>query len=196
MSAEQSAELNPEEATTTNQSTEKPSLEEGELMVRTRKASGGKEYRVNSYREPDDYEQTFRSYGITDEVMLQNILKHAQREETIWEADIFLAAAPVQNNKNQRPYFPSMFLLIDCSTELLIQFDLIEDIQNESYRLIDKLLTAIKSTKVIPKSIVVSKEEAYQYLKRACEQLSIELFYVEKLKIAPSIKEDFNQNFD
>ena len=173
-----------------------PTPEEGEILVRTRKVSDGKEFWINSYREPEDYEQTYLAYGITDEIMLRNILKHARREETIWEADTFLAAAPVQDNKNQRPYFPSIFLLIECSTELIIQYDLIEDIENESYRLIDRLLSAIKSTKVIPKSIAVSKEETYQYLKRACEQLSIELLYVEKLKIAPSIKEDLNQSFN
>ena len=85
--------------------------------------------------------------------------------------------------------------MIDCSTELIIQYDLIEDIENESYRLIDKLLSAIRSTKIIPKSIVVSKKETYFYLERACEQLSIELLYVEKLKFAPAIKEDLNQRF-
>lgn len=169
--------------------------EEGEMLVRARKVSGGKEYWVNSYRVLEDYEQSYLTYGITDEIMLRNILKHARREETIWEADISLALTPVQDNKNQRPYFPSMFLLIDCSTELIIQYDLIEDIENESYRIIDRLLSAIKSTKVIPKSIAVSKEETYQYLKRACEQLAIELLYVEKLKFAPSIKEDLNQSF-
>ena len=168
--------------------------EEFEILVRTRKVSDGKEYWVNSYREPEFFEKTYLSYGITDEIMLRNILKHARRTENIWEADTSLALAPVQDNKNQRPYFPSMFLLIDCSSELIIQYDLIEDIENESYRLIDKLLSAIKSTKVIPKSIAVSKEETYQYLKRACEQLSIELLYVEKLKFAPSIKEDLSQS--
>ncbi len=171
-----------------------PAPEEGEILVRTREISAGKEFWVNSYRELEDYEQAYQVYGITDEVMLRNILKHAQREETIWEADTFLSA-PVQDNKNQRPYFPTMFLLADGSRGLIIQFDLIGDIENESYRLIDKLLSAIKSTKVIPGSIAVSKEETYQYLKRACEQLSIELLYVQELKLAPAIKEDFNQSF-
>ena len=173
-----------------------PTPEEGEILVRTRKTSDGKEYWVNSYRELEDYEQTYLTYSITDEVMLRKILKHARREETIWEADTFFALTPVQDNKNQRPYFPSIFLLIECSTEQIIQYDLIEDIENESYRLIDKLLSAIKFTKVIPKSIAVSKEETYQYLKRACEQLSIDLLYVQKLKIAPTIKEDLNQSFN
>jgi len=50
--------------------------------------------------------------------------------------------------------------------------------------------------KVILKSIAVSKGETYKYLKRACEQLSIELLYVEKLKFSPSIKEDLNQSFN
>jgi len=169
--------------------------EEGQVLVRTRKVTGGEEYWVNSYHELEDYEQTYQTYGISDEIMMRNILKHARREETIWEADTSLAAFPVQDDKNQRPYFPSMFLLIDCSTELIIQYDLVEDIENASYRLIDKLLSAIKSTRIIPKSIVVSKKETYLYLERACEQLSIELLYVEKLKFVPAIKEDLNQRF-
>ncbi len=171
-------------------------LEEGQVLVRTRKVKGKEEYWVNSCHELKDYEQTYITYGISDEILLKKILKHARREETIWEADTSLATVPVQDNKNQRPYFPSMFLLIDCSTELIIQYDLVENIENESYRLIDKLLSAIKSTKIIPKSIAVSKKETYLYLKRACEQLSIELLHVEKLKFAPAIKEELNQRFN
>ncbi len=169
--------------------------EKEEILIRKLEVTAGKEFWVNSYHSLKDYEHIYKAYSITDEVMLRNILKHAKREEIIWEADTFLSA-PVQDNNNQRPYFPSTFLLVDCSTEMIIQFDLIGDIENESYRLIDKLLSAIKSTKVIPKSIVVSKEETYQYLKRACEQLSIKLFYVQKLKLAPTIKKELNQSLN
>lgn len=98
--------------------------EKEEILVRTRKVSAGKEFWVNSYCKLEDYDHFYRAYSITDEIMLRNILKHAKREETIWEAGTFLSA-PVQDKKNQRPYFPSMFLLVGCSTELIIQFDLI-----------------------------------------------------------------------
>ncbi len=167
-------------------------LEKGEILVRARQVTAGKEFWVNSYRKLEDYDQVYSVYSITDEIKLRNILKHARREDVIWEADTFFSV-PVQDKKNQRPYLPSIFLLADCSTEMIIQYDLIRDIENESYRLIDKLLSAIKSTKVIPKSIAVSKKEAYQYLSKACEQFSIELLYVKKLQLAPSIKKELNQ---
>ncbi len=60
-----------------------------------------------------------------------------------------------------------------------------------------RMKSSCGTSSVIPKSIAVSKEETYQYLKRACEQLSlsIELLYVHKLKLVPSIKEDLDQSF-
>lgn len=163
------------------------------ILVRARQGSGKKEKWVNTYRQVEFYGYDYKSFKINDELYLRKILNLAEKKDAEWEADTFFTEGPVQDKKNERPYFPTMFLLVDCRSGLVIRFDLITKIENESYRIIDKLIDAIKSYKTLPQTIYVAKRETYLYLHEVCEQLGVDLIHVEKLRLMPSIKKELSR---
>ncbi len=164
------------------------------ILVRTRKESGKGPIWTNSYREIETYEHYYKTYNISDELYLRKTLNSAKKKNAIWEADTSLVVTPIQENKSQRPYLPTMFLLADLRTEMIIQYEMLTDLENESYRIINKLLDTINSFKEVPESIVVANEETFYYLEKACDQLGIELAYVKELELIPYIKKELGKN--
>ncbi len=163
------------------------------ILVCVRQGSGAGTKWVNTYKKPEHYPYTYKTFSISDELLLRKIQNIPVKKNLFWEADTSFTPMPVQDNKNERPYYPILFLLADCRTALIMRHDLITDIANESYRIIDGLVATIKSLQSRPQAIYVAKEETYLYLEKACAQMDVDLLHVEELKIIPEIKKELNR---
>ncbi|MDD2360802.1 MAG: hypothetical protein PHE66_10230 [Syntrophaceticus schinkii] len=129
------------------------------------------------------------SFKITDELCLRKILTSGKREQAVWEVDTFFAPHPVQEKKNERPYYPKVFLIFDSNSDLILGYELIKDLSQEGYRCIH-CITDLMEELIIPSQIVVEQSETYYLLKDLCRQLSIPLKKVEQLASIPWVREE------
>lgn len=164
------------------------------FLVRVPFEQEGSIYWEDHYPEIPEFDKTYVSLKITDELKLKKLqasLKNSKKEGT-WEADVFWLDSAVRENKNERPYFPLTFLLADASSGFLIGNEIIKNLEEEGDRCIDALLKVLMEGKA-PTKIVVENMETYYLLGDVCQQLDIPLRLVEQLKIIPDAREELSK---
>ncbi|MDY6827297.1 MAG: SEC-C metal-binding domain-containing protein [Bacillota bacterium] len=165
----------------------------GRLLVRTRQGKENQAKWVNSYIDIEKTASMYNTFSFGDDIAVRKFIKSAKRVKATWEADIFYSMMPIQENKDERPYLPAIFLIADSNTELIIKHELIKDITKDSYQCLEGLHSTIEQTGKIPNTMVVEKDATYYYLVDACKQLNIELKLVKKLKTIPQIRKELNR---
>ena len=106
-----------------------------------------------------------------DPARLEEIIHISKRTEMTWEMDTFHAPTVV-GEKDQRPYFPILFLLADRDSYFVLDVHLTEPGRYPA-ELHEEFLKAIEKNKVIPQEIRVRKEELRVYLGPLAERLGI-----------------------
>lgn len=165
----------------------------GQLLIRTRQGKGKQAKWVNTYSIIEKIASTFNTFNFSDELALHKLVNSVKKIETTWEADTFYSMTPIRENKYERPYLPTIFLIVDSKTGMIIKHELFVDITKDSYQCLEGLRSIIERTGEIPGTLVVEKEDIYYYLLDACRQLGIELKLVKELKTIPQIRKELNR---
>jgi hypothetical protein len=148
----------------------------------------------DQYLEPAAIIRKYVSIEISDELRLRKILNSGKRERAVWEVDTFFAPFPVQDEKNERPYFAKVFLILDSNTELVLGYDMVKDISQDGHQFIH-CITDLMMELLIPSQILVERDETYYILQDICRQLNIPLKKVEQLDSIRQVREDmFNRD--
>ena len=158
------------------------------FLVRVPREQGGKLKWVDQYLEAAQPVKEYVSVEITDELRLRKILSSRKKGQGIWEIDTFWVPFPVQEEKNARPYYPKIFLILDGSTGLILRYEAMKNIGEEGHLCIDAIIQLMDEG-MIPSRIVVERDETYYLLVEACRQLNISLEKVAYLKLIPEIRE-------
>ena len=115
---------------------------------------------------------------------------------SVWELDIDFVGAAIHPDTNERPYFPSILIVVDSESSQVICSELIkpEDIEGVQRLLIQLIL----SENGKPPKIVVDANHYFQiasYLESVLNELGIELVPIQKLPMISVIKEDMLDYF-
>ncbi|MFO7953108.1 MAG: SEC-C metal-binding domain-containing protein [Bacillota bacterium] len=158
------------------------------MLLRTLQDKGQETVWVNEYHLPEVFSKEYSVYGISDEVTLRRLLNSLEKGSATWEVDLFYSLMPVQEKKDDRPYFPIIFLVADLSTGLLIGYTMLMDLKAEANEITETLINSIQSSEKIPNRIVAEKEETRFFLDKICSQLDIKLELVDQLQMIPEAR--------
>lgn len=167
-----------------------------DYLVRVPRKVENKTTWVDRHLEAPGLVKEYAVFKISDELRLRKVLASAAKGRATWEIDTFRHPSPVQEKKDERPYFPTVFLILDSSGGLILRFELLSDLAREGYRCIETMLELLGNQKVFPSRILVERDETYYLLETACRQLNIPLEKVKRLKLMPGIREElFSKRF-
>ncbi|MDD4402302.1 MAG: hypothetical protein PHI24_10615 [Desulfitobacteriaceae bacterium] len=159
------------------------------FLVRVPHNQGGIITWVDQYLEPAPIIKKYVSIEIKDELRLRKVIASGKSKQDVWEVDTFFAPFPVQEKKNERPYYPNVFLIVDRNTDIILGHEMTKDISEEGYQFIHCITDLMIELK-IPSRILVERDETYHLLNDICRQLNIPLKKVEQLASIPQIIEE------
>lgn len=126
-----------------------------------------------------------------NELKLTSIKKNSVRTNTKWEIDFFADYnMPIKGDKN--PYYPIVTLIADHSTGHIFNAHLSE--YNNCFQAIaDNFLAFMEKISVIPKEILVEKDEMILTFKPATDMLGIKLTKVGKCRMVEKAKKSLRE---
>ena len=126
--------------------------------------------------------QPFKKPGIVvevDESRLKDIERTLVTRKRIWEIDFFYSPEGVRE-KDERPHYPYIMLIVDHHTGLILDIHLAGPIEYVS-EFSEHVLTFLEKIKWVPKEIWVKREESFILLNPITSYLGITLRKVGKL---------------
>ena len=116
-----------------------------------------------------------------DEVRLAKIKRRIPNRQGVWEVDYFYYSEPIRE-KEERPFYPYITLWVDQHSGFILSYDLAEpakcmsEFQRNFFKLAEK-------RKILPREILVKREETLKLLEPITSELGINLKKVKKLKM-------------
>lgn len=130
-------------------------------------------------------ETPWNEITIENELLIKQ-LKQTESTSDVLECELCYLYAPVQENKNKRPYLPKTFLLADTNKQVIIKCEVLAKGQDEIQLVLDMLADYIQVYGK-PKEIFVRDKYMYGIILNLCRKLQIVL--TEKYNL--SIIDDF-----
>ena len=130
---------------------------------------------------------------ITDELLIYRIKKAGRKRNLILQADICYFPAPVQNSKNERPYYPRIFLLLDKQSGLAIRYKMF-DIRDDDVHICLNELVSFCMEQGVPGEIIVRGEAMETILDDFCNKTNVKLTVVDRLPDIDNILEEMASN--
>lgn len=118
---------------------------------------------------------------LIDELRLARFTKEARRVQAVWEVDLFFLPTAVQEEKDERPYYPYMILLVDHESGFILGSDLVAPGVHLT-EFAGRFLTLAERVECLPVEIWTRKEELYDLLEPIVSRLGIELYMVDELE--------------
>lgn len=125
---------------------------------------------------------------LVDDFTLRRLKNNMAKRPAVLEFDCFYGPEPIQEHKEQRPFFPYIALWIDQSEEIILDYAAMgrEDgpdvIQKQFVGLVEKWGW-------VPSSIKVQSEESYHILHPVAEKLGVNVSRVPTLPLLQEAKE-------
>ncbi len=116
-----------------------------------------------------------------DEVRLEKIKRRIPNRQGVWEVDYFYHPGPIRDNE-ERPYYPYITLWVDQHSGFILSHHLdkpaecISGFQRNFFKLAEK-------RKILPREILVKKEETLKLLEPIASELGINVRRVKELKM-------------
>ena len=120
------------------------------------------------------------------ETTLRRLKKARLQRGGIWEIDFFYVPAVLQE-KEERPYFPYMSLLVDHNSTLILKFQLEKEADCKSTFPV-KFADFIEHVKVMPDELLVKRYDVYRIMEPLSAELGIEINMVESLPALESAR--------
>ena len=133
--------------------------------------------------------------GSVDEIRIRRIMSKSLKQQGTLEIDCFLTPEPIQERKGERPFYPDAVVVIEHTSGMVADLQL----ANHSERrktLQETFLHQIETSKLIPKKVLVRKEEVLKVLEPLASGLNVSITVTDKLKHMDNFKDGlFNQIF-
>ncbi len=116
------------------------------------------------YRD-EDFIDDLPDVEVSELYMRTHLSRLTKRADKTWVMDIFHVMMPVQENEDERPYFPMMILAIDTETGMILAQEMltIENMRTDLQKALINIFKG-KTTGYIPHEIIVGREETEDYL--------------------------------
>jgi len=125
-----------------------------------------------------------------DELRLQRIKSGAVQGEGIWEFDYFYANMPVK--EEGRPYFPTTLLIVDSASGFILHARVSTPLKYQR-EFTDSFISFVEETGILPKEILVAKDEAMKILEPVTSRLKIKLTKVKRCKEVEKAQRSFSR---
>lgn len=158
--------------------------ESDQYLVRVPKKDGSKW--EDEWLKPAEPEKKEIMMGKVDEDALEYLqnLKH----QGVWEADFYNIPEAVQDQKDERPYYPYSILWGETESGIILNVGVAEPNQWAPV-LLEKFQEIANNIQSLPQEIMVKKEELFILLKPVTSKLGIELRRVPYLKALDEVRE-------
>jgi len=147
----------------------------------------------DSYQQAASFEIAIPDDGPFDEVGIQRLLKNTGTRRGVWEFDLFHYPQPVRE-KQERPYFPHTFIILDHKTGLALDMEIFEIIGYVK-KSRDKIIALMERLKYIPKEIRVCNGRAFDILAPLGEKLGFRISSVQRMPQMEEFQEEFISSF-
>lgn len=115
-----------------------------------------------------------------DEIRIRRIMSKSLKQQGTLEIDWFLTPAPVQEKKDERPFYPDAVVLIEHSSGMVADLQLTNRPERRK-TVQEAFLHHIETSKLIPKKVLVRKEEVLKILEPLASGLNVSIDVIEKL---------------
>jgi len=116
-----------------------------------------------------------------DEVRLEKIKRRIPDRQGVWEVDYFYYPSPIRD-KEERPYYPYITLWVDQHSGFILRHNLAKPAECMSEFQVNFFKLAEKR-KILPREILVKKEETLKLLEPIASELGINVRRVKELKM-------------
>ena len=113
---------------------------------------------------------------------IEEIKKKASIRSQTWESDIFYSPFPI-SEKDERPYFPYMFLWVDNESGFILNHYIVEPTKQYSSEFIKQFLNLIQDIKIMPERILVRKPDIFVLLQPFASAFGIKLEITKELEM-------------
>lgn len=146
---------------------------------------------IDVWLKPVELQKIVRVTYEFDTAQLKDIETTASRTDMEWEMDAFFVSMCVRE-KDERPHYPLAFLCVDRASDFILNVHLTHHARYER-DFIDYFVNIIKEHKILPKRILVKKQELGTYLEPLLEKFSIELNLVTKFAALDKARRSLSQ---
>ncbi|RLF56866.1 MAG: hypothetical protein DRN27_08895 [Thermoplasmata archaeon] len=124
----------------------------------------------------------------------EHIKKNCKKRNDVWEVDISYNPQPIQEKKEQRPYYPKVMMFADHHTEMILSFAITQpDTYQKEY--VDEFLSFVEKNGFLPKEIIAADEEFLALIQPVTKELGIDLFKTDYLDVIEEVKQTMGDFF-
>lgn len=123
---------------------------------------------------------SYKPVEINDDMLIHRIKKEGIVRNVSLQADICYMPNAVQEKRNERPYYPRIFILVEEKSGFVMDFEMYPSISDDANVTLNKLIGTCLE-KGIPKEIQVRREIMVAILEDFCKKTGIKLKKVERL---------------
>jgi len=164
-------------------------LEKGETILRVSEDQNGKTKWHSKQFRITIPTLSYDPVIITDDLLMHKIKKAGRSENLSLQADICYLPTPIQEKKDDRPYYPRIFLLINTKSGLPMRCRMYESIHDDVQVSLNDLISFCME-KGIPGEIQIRGKEMKALLDDFCIKAKIRLTVVEHLPAIDQLIED------
>ena len=137
-----------------------------------------REFRDGAWQDPLDLLELSQRpqpvFDYPDPDRLQRLSQSKPMSSLVWEMDVFHIGSPVQDKKGERPYFPSMFFVVDSDSSMPLKVDFLGANPSPSERQ-DELVKFLENMASLPSEIIVNSTDVADWLGPVTESVGIKL---------------------
>ena len=156
------------------------------IMVRTpRKAKGSEITWRNSFVELENKKRDYEVYEVLDEVLLKRLRVNAKKRIDVMEVDFFYGPFPVEQDNNF--FFPVICAFANNDDGYVLGIEMVNSYE-ERFKFGEAFLRLIENEKIMPRRILVCKEDVFTFMEEVCKKLKIKLELVYRLTVIPELR--------
>ena len=155
-------------------------MEEGETILRYSKKKDGKLEWYSKEITVAHPVVIFSPVEINDELLIQRVKREERIENISFQIDTCYMPSPVQENMDERPYYPRLFLVVETESGLIVDYHMYKKIDDDADVTLKKLISFCLE-KGVPREIQVRSVKMVAILDDFCQKAGIKLKMVKTL---------------
>ena len=157
-----------------------------EILVRIPLKDNSLEWK-DEWLIPSEKDEKDIIIGNVDDDAIDNLIK--LKHNGIWEADFFYFHEIVQENPEERPYYPYVLIWAEQDNGIILNNTVVNP-EEWADSFSNQLQENVENTASLPHMIIVKKKELFTFLEPVTFKLGIKLTLASNLKLIDQIKKD------
>ena len=121
-------------------------------------------------------------------------LKKLKKADT-WECEIIQYTEPVQNNQEEAPYFPIIFMAVNGDRDYILPVEPTGSYRQNPEELLNSFIDSLLREQLCPKKMKLRDERTYVFAEMFCSKLKIPISIEEDLPALDQVEDEFFRHF-